>query len=259
MTPPRFCQNEPMSGHSKWANIRIRKGKQDAVRSKLFTKLAREIIVAAKLGGGDPNANVRLRAAVDKAKAESMPKDNIERAIKKGTGEIAGENFEEITYEGIGPGGVAVMIDVYSENRNRTVAEIRHALSRNGGNLTENGSVAWQFKSVGQITVKRDAVDEETLTLTALDAGAVDVSTEGDGSFVVETKVEGLHKCADALNKAGIPTEDVSMTRIATNVANPTRDEMRQLVRLLDALEDLDDVKETQINADIPEEILQEA
>jgi len=151
------------------------------------------------------------------------------------------------------------MIDVYSENRNRTVAEIRHALSRNGGNLTENGSVAWQFKSVGQITVKKDAVDEETLTLTALDAGAVDVSTEGDGSFVVETKVEGLHKCADALNKAGIPTEDVSMTRIATNVANPTRDEMRQLVRLLDALEDLDDVKETQINADIPEEILQEA
>jgi YebC/PmpR family DNA-binding regulatory protein len=248
-----------MAGHSKWANIRIRKGKQDAVRSKLFTKLAREIIVAAKLGGGDPNANVRLRAAVDKAKAESMPKDNIERAIKKGTGEIAGENYEEITYEGIGPGGVAVMIDVYSENRNRTVAEIRHALSRNGGNLTENGSVAWQFKSVGQIVVKQDAVDEETLTLAALDAGAEDVSTQGDGSFVVETRVEALHKCADALNRAGIPTEDVSMTRIATNVANPTLDEMRQLVRLLDALEDLDDVKETQINANIPEEILQEA
>ena len=248
-----------MAGHSKWANIRIRKGKQDAVRSKLFTKLAREIIVAAKLGGGDPNANVRLRAAVDKAKAESMPKDNIERAIKKGTGEIAGENYEEITYEGIGPGGVAVMIDVYSENRNRTVAEIRHALSRNGGNLTENGSVAWQFKSVGQITVKQHAVDEETLTLAALDAGAEDVSTQDDGSFVVETRVEALHRCADALNKAGIPTEDVSMTRIATNVANPTQDEMRQLVRLLDALEDLDDVKETQINANIPEEILQEA
>ncbi len=248
-----------MAGHSKWANIRIRKGKQDKIRSKLFTKLAREIIVAAKLGGGDPSMNARLRAAIDKAKAESVPKDNIDRAIKKGTGEIEGENFEEITYEGIGPGGVAIMIDVYSENRNRTVGELRHALSRNGGNLTENGSVSWQFKAVGQIIVKKSAVDEETLTLAAIDSGAEDVSTEQEDSFVVQTRVEALHKCADALNKQGIPTEDVVMTRIATNMASPTPDEMRQLVKLLDVLDDLDDVKETQINAEIPEEILQEA
>ena len=248
-----------MAGHSKWANIRIRKGKQDAIRGKLFTKLAREIIVAAKLGGGDPNMNARLRTAIDKAKAESVPKDNIERAIKKGTGEIEGENFEEITYEGIGPGGVAVMIDVYSENRNRTVAELRHALSRNGGSLTENGSVSWQFKSVGQITIKKGATDEETLTLAALDNGAEDVTTDADGGLLVETKVENLHKCNDALKKAGIATEDVSVTRIPTNMANPGPDELRQLVRLLDALEDLDDVKETQINAEIPTEILQEA
>lgn len=248
-----------MAGHSKWANIRIRKGKQDALRGKLFTKLAREIIVAAKLGGGDPNMNARLRAAIDKAKAESVPKDNIERAIKKGTGEIEGENFEEITYEGIGPGGVAIMIDVYSENRNRTVGELRHALSRNGGNLTENGSVSWQFKAVGQITVRKDVTDEETLTLAALDNGAEDVTADEVGNFVVETKVENLHKCNDALNKQGIATDDVAMTRIPTNVANPTADEMRQLVRLLDALEELDDVKETQINAEIPADILQEA
>ncbi len=248
-----------MAGHSKWANIRIRKGKQDAIRGKLFTKLAREIIVAARQGGGDPAMNARLRAAMDKAKAESLPKENIERAIKKGTGEIEGENFEEITYEGIGPGGVAIMIDVYSENRNRTVGELRHALSRNGGNLTENGSVSWQFKAVGQIAVKKSAVDEETLTLAALDSGAEDVSTEAEDVYVVETKVEALHRCAEALNKQGIPTEDVSLTRIATNMANPTPDEMRQLVRLLDALEELDDVKETQINAEIPSEILQEA
>lgn len=248
-----------MAGHSKWANIRIRKGKQDKIRSKLFTKLAREIIVAARLGGGDPSMNARLRAAVDKAKAESVPKDNIERAIKKGTGEIEGENFEEITYEGIGPGGVAIMIDVYSENRNRTVGELRHALSRNGGNLTENGSVSWQFKAVGQIVVKKSAVDEETLTLAALDAGADDVTSDEEGNFVVQTPVEALHKCADALNKQGIPTEDAALTRLATNMANPTPDEMRQLVKVLDALEELDDVKETQINADIPEDILQEA
>ena len=248
-----------MAGHSKWANIRIRKGKQDKLRSKLFTKLAREIIVAARLGGGDPSMNARLRTAVEKAKAESVPKDNIERAIKKGTGEIEGENFEEITYEGIGPGGVAIMIDVYSENRNRTVGELRHALSRNGGNLTENGSVSWQFKAVGQITVKKNAVDEETLTLAALDAGAEDVTTDEEGDFVVQTPVEALHRCADSLNKQGIPTEDAAMTRLATNMANPTPEEMRQLVRLLDALEELDDVKETQINAEIPEDILQEA
>lgn len=247
-----------MAGHSKWANIRIRKGKQDAIRGKVFTRLSREIIVAAKTGGGDPATNARLRTAIDKARAESLPKDNIERAIKRGTGEIEGENFEEITYEGIGPGGVAIMIDVYSENRNRTVGELRHALSRNGGSLTENGSVSWQFKSIGQILVPKSAGDEETVTLAALDAGAEDVTSSEDG-YVVQTPVDGLHKCANALKEGGIQCEDVSVTRIATNMADPSHDDLRSLVRLLEVLEELDDVKETQINAEIPEEILQEA
>ena len=246
-----------MAGHSKWANIKHRKGRQDALRSKNFTKLGREIIVAARLGGGDPSMNIRLRVAIEKAKAESLPKENIERAIKRGTGEIEGENYEELTYEGIGPGGVAIMIDVFSENKNRTVAELRHALSRNNGSMTENGSVAWQFKAIGQIIVKGDATDEETLTMTALEAGAEDVVV-GDEFFEVQTPVEALHTCASALQEAGIATEEVTMTRIATNTVSPTEDELRKLVRLLDALEDLDDVKETQINTEIPEEIYQE-
>lgn len=248
-----------MAGHSKWANIRIRKGKQDAIRGKVFTRLSREIIVAAKTGGGDPSTNARLRTAIEKAKAESLPKDNIERAIKRGTGEIEGENFEEITYEGIGPGGVAIMIDVYSENRNRTVAELRHALSRNGGSLTENGSVSWQFKAVGQIVIAHGTTDEETLTMAALDAGADDVFPTEEGGFLVQTPVESLHKCASALSDQGIKSEDVSLTRLATNTSNPTADEMRTLVKLLDTLEELDDVKETQINTEIPLDILQEA
>lgn len=246
-----------MAGHSKWSNIKHRKGRQDAVRSKMFTKLGREIIVAAKLGGGDPEMNARLRVAVAKAKAESLPKENIERAIKRGTGEIEGENFEELTYEGVGPGGVAIMIDVYSENKNRTVAELRHALSRHNGSLTENGSVSWQFKSIGQIIVKSEVADEETLTLAALDAGADDVLTEED-HYEIQTPVEALHTCAEALHKAGIVTEEVTLTRIATNTVSPSGDDLRRLVKLLDSIDDLDDVKETQINTVIPEEIYQE-
>lgn len=247
-----------MAGHSKWSNIKHRKGRQDAIRSKMFTKLGREIIVAAKLGGGDPDMNLRLRVAIDKAKSESLPKDNIERAIKRGTGEIEGENFEELTYEGVAPGGVAIMIDVYSENKNRTVAELRHTLSRNGGNMTDNGSVAWQFKSIGQIIVKSESSDEETVTMAALDAGADDVITEED-HFEVQTPVDALHMCAAALQKAGIETEEVTLTRIATNTVSPNEEELRQLVTILDALDDLDDVKETQINTEIPEEIYQES
>ena len=245
-----------MAGHSKWSNIKHRKGRQDAIRGKMFTKLAREIIVAAKLGGGDPDMNVRLRVAIEKAKAESLPRENIERAVKRGTGEIEGENYEELTYEGVGPGGVAIMIDVYSENKNRTVAELRLALSRNGGNMTENGYVSWQFKSVGQILVERSSIDEETLTLAALEAGADDVLTDDEQNFVVLTPVEGLHACADALQSCGIKSTEAALTRIATNTIDPSVDDLKQLVRLLDALEDLEDVKETQINADIPEEVM---
>lgn len=247
-----------MAGHSKWKNIRLRKGKQDAIRGKLFTKLAREIIVAARLGGGDPSANARLRLAVDKAKAASLPKDNIDRAIAKGSGGGEGSDYEEICYEGVGPGGVAFMVEVYSDNRNRTVGELRHAFTKCGGNLAENGAVAWQFKQVGQILVKKSTVDEETLTLAALDAGADDVETDDEEYYTIETQVANLHACNDALNKEGVPTEEVALTRVATNMAEPDPDVFPKILRLIDMLEDLDDVKETYINVEIPEDALED-
>lgn len=247
-----------MAGHSKWKNIRIRKGKQDAIRGKIFTKLSREIIIAAKSGGGDPSTNARLRVAIDKAKENSVPADNIKRAIQRGTGEIEGADYEEVVYEGYGPGGSAVMVEVYTENRNRTVPDLRHAFSKNGGNLSENGSVSWQFKHVGQILVPKNGIDEDTLTLMALDAGAQDVSSD-DEFYTIETEIGDLHKVNDALVAEGLKTEEVALTRIATNFANPAEDDMRRLVKLLDALDDLDDVKETYVNVEIPEEIYQEA
>jgi len=246
-----------MAGHSKWKNIRIRKGKQDALRGKLFTKLSREIIIAAK-GGGDPATNSRLRMAIEKAKENSLPADNIKRAIQRGTGEIEGADYDEVVYEGYGPGGSAVMVEVFTENRNRTVADLRHAFSKCGGNLSENGSVAWQFKHVGQILVPRANTDEDTLTLQALDAGAEDVGSDED-CFVIETTIENLHSTNERLEAAGVRAEDVSLARIPTNMADPSEEDMRKLVKLLDMLEELDDVKETYVNVDIPESILQEA
>ncbi|MBX3112471.1 MAG: YebC/PmpR family DNA-binding transcriptional regulator [Fimbriimonadaceae bacterium] len=243
-----------MAGHSKWKNIRLRKGKQDAIRGKLFTKMAREIIVAARLGGGDPGTNARLRFAIDKAKAASLPKENIDRAVAKGVGGGEGSNYEEICYEGVGPGGVAFMVDVYSDNRNRTVGELRHAFTKCGGNLAENGAVAWQFKQVGQIMVKKSAVDEDTLTLAALEGGADDVDSDDEEFYTVETQVSMLHACNDALNSQGIPTEEVGITRVATNMAEPDADVFPKIIRLMDMLEDLDDVKETYVNVEIPED-----
>lgn len=227
------------------------------MRGKLFTKLAREIIMAAKNGGGDPGKNPRLRVAVDKAKAESLPKENIERAIKRGTGEIEGADYEEITYEGYGAGGSAVMVEVYTENRNRTVADLRHAFTKCGGNLSENGSVGWQFKHVGQILVPRGTHSEDELTLAALDAGAEDVAGD-DEFFTVETAIENLHVTNDALRAAGYEASEVQLTRIATNFANPEPDDLRKLVKLLDMLEELDDVKETFVNVEIPDEYFEE-
>lgn len=247
-----------MAGHSKWKNIRIRKGKQDAVRGKLFTKLSREIIVAAKAGGGDPSTNPRLRVAVAKARENSLPQDNIKRSIQRGTGEIEGAAYEELTYEGYGPGGAAIMLECYTENKNRTVADIRHAFTKSGGSLAENGSVSWQFKHVGQITVPKEGLDEEELTLQAIDAGAEDVTTEEE-EFLIYTPIEGLHSTNEALEKAGIKPSEVGLTYIATNKANLTPDDVPKLLRLLDALEDLDDVQETYVNVDITEEMLQEA
>lgn len=246
-----------MAGHSKWKNIRIRKGKQDAIRGKLFTKLGREIIVAAKAGGGDPGTNARLRVAIDRAKEESLPKENIERAIKRGTGEIEGEQFEELVYEGYGPGGSALMVEVYTENKNRTVAELRHAFNKNGGSLGENGSVAWQFKYVGQILVSKSNHDEDAMTLTALDAGAEDVSSDDD-YYVIETKIENLHSANEILEKEGYKATEVELARIPTNFATPSPDDIRKIVKLVDTLDELDDVKETYVNVEIADEYYEE-
>ena len=246
-----------MAGHSKWKNIKIRKGKQDAIRGKLFTKLAREIIVAAKLGGGDLATNARLRVAVEKAKENSLPRENIERAIAKGSGDSDSENYEEIVYEGKGPGGIAVIVEVYSENRNRTVGDLRHAFSKNGGALGENGSVAWQFRHCGSISVSKHDIDEETLTLAALDAGADDV-LDDDDSYQVVTPVEALHACNDALTRDGIKTTDVELTWLPTQNATPSEDDMRRFIKLFNALEDLDDVKETFSNVEIPDSLFEE-
>lgn len=243
-----------MAGHSKWKNIRIRKGKQDAIRGKIFTKLGREIIVATKMGGADPATNARLRVAIDKAKENSVPKENIDRAIAKGSGGLEGENYEELLYEGKGPGGVGVLVEVYSENRNRTVGELRHAFVKNGGALGENGSVSWQFKHCGNISVSKDIADEETVTMTAIDGGADDVVDEGDG-FTVITPIANLHACNDALNSAGIKTTDQSLVYMPTNMAELDREDLKKVVKLIDALDDLDDVKETYINVVIPEDL----
>lgn len=243
-----------MAGHSKWKNIRIRKGKQDALRGNLFTKLAREITVAAKSGGGDVAMNPRLRVAVDKAKAASVPKDNIERAIKKGTGELEGGNYEELVYEGMGPGGVGLILTCYSENRNRTVGEVRNAFNKNGGSMADNGAVSWQFKYCGQIQFPTEGTDEDELTLAALDAGAEDVTNDGE-TISILTAMADLHKVNEGLRTAGYNSDEVALTYLATNKANPTEEELRKLIKLLDALEDLDDVQDTFINVDIPEEL----
>ncbi len=246
-----------MAGHSKWKNIRIRKGKQDALRGNLFTKLSREIIVAAKMGGGDPSMNARLRVAIEKAREASVPVDNIKRAVARGTGEIEGESYDELTYEGYGPGGSAIMIEVYTENRNRTVGDLRTAFTKNGGSLAENGSVAWQFKYVGQITVSQTSLSEDDLTLLALDAGALDVLFE-EGEIVVETAMEDLHRVNDELIKQGVKTGNAELSYIPTNKTSISEEDTVRLLKLLDRLDELDDVKDTHVNVDIAEEMEEE-
>ena len=246
-----------MAGHSKWKNIRIRKGKQDALRGKLFTKLSREIIVAAKAGGGDPSMNARLRVAVEKAKESSVPAENIKRAIDRGTGAIEGAVFEELTYEGKGPGGAALILKCYTENRNRTVADLRNAFNKNGGAMAENGAVAWQFKYVGQILIDAAGKDEDELTMAALDAGAEDITTEEEG-FIVETAMANLHGVNNVLEKAGYKAADVNLTYVPTNKAELSLDDQRKLLKLMDALDDLDDVQDTYINVDLSDELMDE-
>lgn len=245
-----------MSGHSKWHNIRLRKGKQDAQRSNLFTKLAREIIVAARHGGGNPDANMRLRLAAQKARDNSMPQDNIKRAILRGTGELEGAQYDEVSYEGYGPGGVAVMVASLTDNRNRTVAELRVVFSRNGGTLGETGCVAWMFDQKGMVTLDKTAVDEDKLMEIALDAGAEDIRTE-DESYDVITAPDALHDVRQALDTAGIKYTNAEITMLPKNIVRVEGKEAGQILRMMDQLDELDDVQQVFANFDIPDEVLE--
>ena len=244
-----------MAGHSKWANIQHRKGAQDKKRGKLFTKLIREITVASKLGGGDLGSNPRLRAAIDSAMSNNMTKDTIERAIKRGSGDQDVASYEELRYEGYGPGGVAVMVDCMTDNRNRTVAEVRHAFSRCGGNLGTDGSVAFLFTKVGLVSFPA-GLDEDTVMEAALEAGAEDVVTNEDGSIDVITTPEAFSAVKPALLAAGLEPEVAEITMRASTSASLGLDEATKMVRLLEMLEDLDDVQNVYSNADISEEIM---
>ena len=244
-----------MSGHNKWASIKHKKGANDAKRGKIFTKLIKEITVAARMGGGDPDGNPRLRAAVLAARAENMPKDNIERGIKKGTGELEGVSYEESLYEGYGPGGAAVLVESLSDNKNRSVAEIRHIFTKNGGNLGTGGCVAWMFKKKGYIAIDRKAVDEEKLMEKALEAGAEDVR-EDDGTFEVITAPEDFEAVKTAIDALEVPYISTEVTMLPQNTTSLTGKEAEQMVRLMDMLEDCDDVQKVYTNADIPDELV---
>lgn len=246
-----------MSGHSKWSSIKHKKARTDAVRGKIFTKLIREITVAAKEGGGDVDANPRLRLAIQTAKEQNMPNDNIQRAVKKGTGELEGVRFEEFTYEGYGPAGVALLIDVLTDNKNRTTAEVRHALTKHNGNLGESGCVAWNFETKGLIRVNMDQCDEETLLEAALEAGADDVKEEG-GVFEVYTEPAGLAEVGDALKNNNIPYEGAGVEKLPKTLVKVDGDDAKRILRLMDMLEDLDDVQRVSANFDIPDELFQQ-
>ncbi len=246
-----------MAGHSKWANIQHRKGAQDKKRGKLFTKLIREITVAARMGGGDIDANPRLRLAVDKAKAQSMPKDNIDRAIKRGSGELDGDDYQEIRYEGYGPGGTAVMVDCMTDNRNRTVADVRHAFSKYGGNLGADGSVGYLFDHVGLLSYPAGS-DEDSIMEAAIEAGAEDVIVDADRSIEVVTDPTEFEQVRDAMRRAGLEPENAELTMRAQTTAELGLDEAGSMVKLLETLEDLDDVQNVYSNADIPDDVLEQ-
>ncbi|MBN2365831.1 MAG: YebC/PmpR family DNA-binding transcriptional regulator [Calditrichaeota bacterium] len=245
-----------MSGHSKWANIKFRKERQDAQRGKVFGKLIKEITIAARLGGSDLDANPRLRTAVQNAKAQNMPAKNIENAILKGTGELPGTVYEEVAFEGYGPGGVALYITTTTDNRNRTVAEIRHLLSKYGGNLGETGSVSWVFEKKGLIRVPSEKYKEDELMLTAIDAGADDFKVE-DEFYEIYTRFEDLHKVSSNLENAGIEIDSAEITMVPQNLVELTGKTAEQLLRLMDALEDNDDVQNMFANFDIDETLME--
>lgn len=242
-----------MSGHSKWSQIKRQKGANDAKRGQLFTRLGREIAIAAKEGGGDANANFRLRLAVQRARESNMPADNIDRAIKRGIGGGDGGDLEEITYEGYGPGGAAVIVQVMTDNRNRTVGEVRNVLSRNGGNLGESGSVAWQFDDRGVITVALDGHDAEDLELAAIDAGAVDVSADGD-QLEVQTEPGDMDRVRQALEAQRVAIVNAERALVAKTTIALDSKQAAQMLRLVDKLEELDDVQKVYSNVEIADE-----
>ncbi len=245
-----------MSGHSKWANIKFRKERQDAARGKIFSKLIKEITMAARLGGGDIESNPRLRTAVQNAKAQNMPFKNIDNAILKGTGELPGVIYEEVAFEGYGPGGVALYILTTTDNRNRTVAEIRHILNKHGGNLGETGSVSWVFEKRGLIRIQKQDYDEEELILAVIEAGADDFKVEED-FFEVYTQFEDLYKVRSTLEETAYNIESAEITLIPQNIVELDGKQAEQMLRLMDALEDSDDVQNVYANFDIDEEIME--
>ncbi len=246
-----------MSGHSKWHTIKHKKGALDAKRGKLFTKLIKEISISARSGGGDVNGNARLRKAVNDAKAGNMPNDTIERAIKRGTGELEGVHYEEVTYEGYGPGGVAVMVQTTTDNRNRTVSELRHIFSKNGGNLGESGSVAWMFNKKGQIIVDAAIKGEDAMLEIALEAGAEDMRNEGE-SYEILTAAEDFHAVLDGIKAAGIEPVSAEITMIPINTIKLEGSLVNQMLKLYDALDDHDDVQSLASNFEIDDAAMEQ-
>lgn len=243
-----------MSGHSKWSTIKHKKGAADKKRGKIFTKLIKEITVAARMGGGDPAANPRLRHALNAANSQNMPKDTSERAVKKGTGELEGVNYEEIIYEGYGPGGVAVLVECLTDNRNRTIAEVRSIFGKAGGNVGTDGCVAWMFDKKGLISVSKEHADEETLMDLALDAGAEDIIAETD-SFDIITEPGEYDAVKDAIDAAEIKYELSEITMLPQNMTKLDGKEAEQMINFMEALDDSDDVQKFYSNADIPDEV----
>jgi len=247
-----------MSGHSKWHNIRLRKARVDAQRGKIFTKLAREIIMAAREGGGDPASNARLRDAIERARAASMPQDNITRAIQRATGELAGVQYEEIVYEGYGPGGIAIMVQALTDNRNRTVSELRSIFTRHGGNLGEAGCVAWMFDPRGVIIVPRNEMEEDTLLEIVLDAGAQDLNTD-QRSYEVTTRPEDFERVKSTLAEHSIALESAEVTMVPQSTVAVAGKESEHILKLMEALEDRDDIQHVYANFDIPESVMEQA
>jgi YebC/PmpR family DNA-binding regulatory protein len=246
-----------MSGHSKWSTIKHKKGAADAKRGKIFTRIIKEMTVAARLGGGDPASNPRLRAAVAEAKAANMPKDNVERAIKRGTGELEGATYEEITYEGYGPGGVALMVETMTDNSNRTTPEIRHIFEKSGGNFGTPGSVRFQFERKGYFSIEKKAVSEDKLMEVALEAGADDLRTEDSDAFEVYTSPENFEQVRQALEKNNIPTIEAKLGQIPANYVKLDENKAKQMIRMMEMLDDHDDVQNVWSNFDVPDELLE--